>query len=744
MRWLISFVLVLSGFLPLALGAEKTACRVLVSGKDVAPPPDYIPPMLGNGSLCMLVDNQGCQFQRAYAGMTPELCWAGRRYGPPQDQLIPFGHFEQELTCDGKTYPAPSSWTQSLNTSEAVVTCQCDYGDALAVETTVFIPLNHDLVVIKKKLTPKNQSVRSARLEFKYQFAPPGKAGQLPRRTVITPEWNAADGSVDVRYQVDGYQMYKGVLSILSDSTVTPRLTNQTFALAADIAFAAAQPVEITFYVLLADSLDGPDYLARSAQLKALIKTGGFTALLAAHKQEWAAYWAESCVHIPLERLERAYDTAQYHLRCNATKWSCPVGIFDTHWAGRYFGWDEMFCFLGLASSNHLVLSKRIPDFRHAGLRKALERTLSGARYPWETLEDGAEAAPPGFWHDHVFHMSNIALSSWFQYLYTGDLEYLKATGYPVIKGCATFFVQQMIYEDSDGSMFFGKCTDLERLGSARRNPFMTSCGAIFTLEVASVAAQLLKEDEGLAQSWRKTANKLRQSLPHNESQYVPYAGCPDASIAVLGGLFPYPVLGTNDVLQRNAVYEFVRHGVRYGNMYPVGQSVCAWYAGWMAAALAVLGDQTEAVKLLAQAAEGTGCFSEIFEIKEDKVVMHPWFATASGNFVYALNQVLLQCRDDRILIAPAVPAEWREFSFKLPCYGDLVAMVAVKDGRIAHLTLIPGDATKLQQRTLVIPERLFDERALNKKMVASMTTQAGCRLLDVQFKGTITLLETR
>jgi trehalose/maltose hydrolase-like predicted phosphorylase len=62
-------------------------------------------------------------------------------------------------------------------------------------------------------------------------------------------------------------------------------------------------------------------------------------------------------------------------------------------------------------------------------------------------IEDGTEAVPPGFWMEHVFHMSHIAQSAWFQYLYTDDLAYLKTAGYPVVKECARFFLANMCSE---------------------------------------------------------------------------------------------------------------------------------------------------------------------------------------------------------------------------------------------------------------------------------------------------------
>ena len=86
--------------------------------------------------------------------------------------------------------------------------------------------------------------------------------------------------------------------------------------------------------------------------MRAEILALGYDALLAEQRAAWAAYWERSFVRLPEAALMRMYTTAQYHLRANATRWSFPVGLFNTHWAGRYFGWDEMFCYQALESSN--------------------------------------------------------------------------------------------------------------------------------------------------------------------------------------------------------------------------------------------------------------------------------------------------------------------------------------------------------------------------------------------------------
>ncbi|MBU4459319.1 MAG: hypothetical protein KJ579_02025 [Verrucomicrobia bacterium] len=723
--------------------AADDGFRSVVSGGPGPLPAGYVPPLISNGSLCMLLDYLGGQTQRAYCRMTPGIAWAGRRYGPPNDQLVPFGHFEWALDADGQACGAPVAWSQTLDTRAAVTICSNIYERGLTVETTVFTPLGRDLVVARRRIASTVPGTRTVRSTFRYQLTPAGNENRTPRRMTSSCAWNAAAPGAEFRFHADAHRACDGMVSVFSDKPVIAAIDRQAVALTSEFTLDAAKPVEQTFYVLFADSMDGEDFSARAATIQASVRQAGCDGLLARHTEAWAAYWDESYVRLPDARLERVYTTAQYHLRANATRWSFPVGLFNTHWAGRFFGWDEMFCYQALVSSNHRDIARRGPEFRHAGLKVALDRNghygkpgVYGARYPWETLEDGTEAAPPGFWMDHVFHMSNVALAAWFHYLYTSDLTYLEKIGYPVLRECARFFLATMVYTSPDGGMFIGKCTDLERLGPARQNPFMTSCGAIYTLESAAGAAALLKADGAEAAAWRHAAAKLRESLPREGDRYVPYAGCTEESVASLGGLFPYPLFDATDALQRNAVHHFVAHGKVSGNMYPMGQSVCAWYAGWMASALAMLGDTAKPATLLREAAEGAGCFGELFEINEANVSMRPWFATASGNFVYALNQMLVQCRGGEVRIAPAVPNEWTDYAFKLACHGDLLAEVTVSGGRLARLSLLPGDVAAESRRTLVVPKALLEGVRTDAMAVTGVEERDGCCRIAVRIRG--------
>ena len=716
---------------------EAPAYLNTVSGATNAVPKGYVPPLVSNGSLCMLVDYLGGQSQRSYVRMTPTIFWEGHRYGPPKDQLIPFGHFETEVAADGNRLAAPATWTQTLDTRSARVSCRNDYACGLTVETEVFCPFAADVVAVKKRVSAAAGSVKSARLSFAYAFG-------TPRRVACTPAWNAGARRAEFRFEADAHQPCAGLVSVFADRPADGAVKGSTATLSVDCDVAAGQPVEVTFFLAFADSLGGKDFAGRAAALQERLLRLGWDGLLDEHRKAWGAYWDESYVRLPDPKLERTYCTAQYHLRANATKWSFPVGVFNTHWAGRFFGWDEMFCYQALVSSGHAEIARRGPEFRRAGLKIALDRAAHygkpgpyGARYPWETIEDGTESTPPGFWLEHVFHMSNIALAAWFQYLYTEDRSYLEKTGYPVIRECARFFLENMVNELPDGRLIIGKCTDLERLGPAKSNPFMTACGAIYTLESAAKAAGTLGCDPQEAAAWQRAASKLRESLPAEGGRYVPYAGCKDESVASLGGLFPYPLFDEKNALQREAVSNYVRNGRAFGNMYQMGTSVCAWYLGWMAAALAGLGDAVEPVRMLDEAADGAGCFGEMFEINEEQVARTPWFSTASGNVVYALNQMLVQNREDgEIRLARGVPPAWKDYAFKLACYGDLAVEVRVADDRLARLALRPGDAARVHHRALVLPAALAEGVAWNKAVVTGESVRGGSRVVEVQFAG--------
>ncbi len=620
--------------------------RLIACTRQTAAERHYWPVLLGNGDLSLQIDPHGTMDDSLAPGLWNgggaklRIRRAGCRYDSPGRELVSFGWFRQAVAGAGECV----DWTQSLDVARAVATCRCRYARGTVIETGVFCHLERNVIAIRKRV------VEGPLPDYGFEFAMDD-----------SPRLSATCDRERFSYDVDHGHL-RGVLGVHGTGLAwrAPGSFGGTLREAA--LFIAFDEDELAWSV-----------------------GETFESLLTSHTAAWRAYWEESYVRIPDRRVQQVYDTAQYTLRVSSTRWSIPVGLLATHWQGRYFAFDESFCALALLSSGHLGAARKVAAFRHACLPEALRRASQpgngAARFHWETLEDFSEGSPAGYWIEHIFHMASVAMTCFLDYRYSGDLGFLRDKGYPVIRACALFFEQMATAHRADGAAIVGRCTDLERLGGGRENAFMTTCGAIATLDAAARAAATLGIDDELARQWGALASALRLSLPHDGRKYVPFPGCDQKSIAVYSGIYPYAALPADDAKLRAAIDDFDAGGGAFGNMYKLGSGLCTWYAAWKAVIRARLGDGDTALQLLRRAAVETGCFAESFEIYEAN--LRPWFNTSAGVWIQAVNDLLLQVDGDGgVRLAPAVPAEWRAFAFRLQGPGGQRIEAAYRDGK--------------------------------------------------------------
>jgi hypothetical protein len=661
----------------------------------------YAPVLLGNGDLCALVDYRGAQFQnkelyeriKGTGLFFPMVCRAGRRYDTPDRALFTPGHFEDNSA-------EPESWEQTLDIGGAVSE-SCCRTKAGEISSMVLVHAARNIVAIRKRFTAGSR----AGYTFKYFFSP-GGTDSPPKRTVFKS--SELPGGIELLYELDGRELYRGSIALLASVPAKCRAEGNVLFMEWTEA-----PRELDIFICYADSGFGADFPGESESLKKTVRKEGFDGLLASHTAEWRDFWSKSLLEFPDREILKTYRVAAYNLKCYSTRWSIPVGVFPSHWRGLYFGFT--FFNPALCASGHMAEARRVPEFWRSVLDHAVMRTShaqlsypsAGARFSWLSDEFGEEGASPRFWIDHYLHMCSVSLETWTYYLYSSDAVFLEKTAYPILKNCADFFIIQAIYELKGGRVVVGRNTDLERLGPARENAFLTTCGAIAVLEWAADAADLLGVDGGLAVKWRTTAEKLRENLPHDGEKYLPYAGCEERSIAVTGGLYPYGVLPADDPKQLAALEDFRSFGIASaGNMLRAGKGLCAWYAAWLAAVMARLGRSGESLSFLNAAVGMTGYFNEIFEINEPgEHVSVPWCSSCPGTFFQAVHEMFLICRNDSIHISPAVPEGWGDYHFRLRAYDDLTVEVEVRNGKPAKLALTPGRLHSGREKCLVTPK---------------------------------------
>ena len=307
------------------------------------------------------------------------------------------------------------------------------------------------------------------------------------------------------------------------------------------------------------------------------------------------------------------------------------------------------------------------------------------ARFTWEALECGNESAPAGHWNDHIFHMATIALGTYEYYEHTEDKAFL-AEHYPLIRAAAKFYTTHSVYKKGDGSFYVGKCTDLERMGPAKENPLFTLSGVIKTLEICASAATILETDEEYRAECVAVAAGLRKNIPEENGRVVPYLTCPERSIAVFTPKFPFDILQKDDPRLLPAWRDYMAHETSFGNMYRGGNGVNPWYAAWKAIAFARMGMSREAYENLCQCYRSTGEFDDMFEINEESVRFRPWFTTAAGIYLSAVNEMLLQSDGENIFVAPAFEGD---ASFRLSAKGGVTVEAKITDGKLAKIRLL-------------------------------------------------------
>ncbi len=607
----------------------------------------YYPPVLGNGDLSLAIDYEGCQRQITRQFMTPAIFRAGKRYFAPGYPLINFGYFMQDFGSSDLI-----DWTQTLDTENAIMTCNCVFSDGLKASSRIFCHAERALIAFSVSLSETR--------EYKFRHSIP-----YQRRLAMSPVSNHR-----IAYDADSMNHDRGNITLI------PPEGAQSFAWQDGLSF-SIKGRDFTFFLAFDEEESTFDY----------------ESLYASHQKNWHDFWNEGYVRLPSEAIERMYHTGLYHLKIFSTKWSIPMGLFPLHWEGRYFGYDEIYSFDALLSSGHLALAKKIPEFRHSLLGSELQRHKATCEkrgvamsFPVETLENGQEGTPPGFWCEHIFQTAHIGICAGWYAKYSGDKAFLREKGYPLMRSCAEYFRLGHIYRTEDHKTIIGKCTDLERLGAFVENGFVTTCSVICLFRLASEYAEQLGLDGQLAAEWKRLAEELKEGLPKDNEKYLPRIGYAQRSIAVYTGLYPYGVTSENDPLQKAAILDADAHWEDFALQYTTGGKVMSsWYKGMICLAYAHCGRLADAAELLESAAHSVGCFHECFEIYDWRY--RPWFSTAAGALVRAINAMFVQ----NGALVPGILKTWPDFEVKLQ----------IENGRMLYARAVSG---ALQEQKIIEP----------------------------------------
>ncbi|WP_368671728.1 glycoside hydrolase family 65 protein [Lewinella sp. W8] len=195
------------------------------------------------------------------------------------------------------------------------------------------------------------------------------------------------------------------------------------------------------------------DPLNEAERLTIFAKLEGMDRLLRRHREAWTELWKSDIQIEGNLRDQVAVRSALYHLYSFAREGQAyslsPMGLSGLGYNGHVF-WDtEIWMYPGLLALQP-GMARSIMQYRYdrlpAARMNAFAHGYRGAMFPWESADDGSEDTPvwalTGPFQHHI--SGDVAWAMWKYYQTTGDKEWLRSTGWPVIMEVADFFASRV------------------------------------------------------------------------------------------------------------------------------------------------------------------------------------------------------------------------------------------------------------------------------------------------------------
>ncbi|MBY8881062.1 discoidin domain-containing protein [Actinacidiphila acidipaludis] len=223
----------------------------------------------------------------------------------------------------------------------------------------------------------------------------------------------------------------------------------------------------------------------------------GWQPVQSAHERAWARLW-QSDLSVPGDPdLTRRLRAGLFYLissvRDGVTWGPTPGGLSSADYNGHVF-WDADTWMNPALLAGHPDLAQSLLDYRStlldAARANAEAHGYQGAQYPWESADTGSDVGI----HPREIHIdSDVALAQWQFYQATGDLQWLRTKGWPVIKAVAAFWASR-VTPDGKGGYGLDNVQSPDENHDHENNSAYTNAGAIDSLDIATEAAQLVGE----------------------------------------------------------------------------------------------------------------------------------------------------------------------------------------------------------------------------------------------------------
>lgn len=433
----------------------------------------------------------------------------------------------------------------------------------------------------------------------------------------------------------------------------------------------------------------------------------------ARHAAWWCEYWSKSFLTLPDKFFEKNWYIGNYLLASCSRKghypmplqgvWTADDGMLPP-WKGDYHhDLNTQLSYYSYLKSNHIPEGECFVDYLLSleAKAEAFAREFYGCDVGLclPSVMD-IEGNSLGGWPMYSLSTTNTA---WLckaigdHYRYTRDEDYLRTRAYPYIKKYG-LFLEAFMHENDEGKLVLPMSSSPEihdNTKAAYLTPNSTYDLSLirYTFTQLGEFARHLGYDSD-AEKWDALLSKMDE-IPVDADNCLKLAR--DERMAEshrhmshLMPIHPLRQIRYESEEEKRIIDASVADVEKLGIENYVGYSFC-----WLAEFYAIKRDPKKACENLSIfwnyycLPNGFHCNGDY----QDKLggmtfVYRPF--TLEGNFcaIDALQEMFLLDRDGEIVIAPAIPSEWKDYSFKLRSINGVLVTVAVENGRPISVTL--------------------------------------------------------
>ena len=276
--------------------------------------------------------------------------------------------------------------------------------------------------------------------------------------------------------------------------------------------------------------------------------------------------------------------------------------------------------------------------------------------FPWESDDTGDESCPTnaltGTFEHHI--SSDVAIGVWNYYRMTGDREWLRTEGWPVLRAVADFWVSRVDW-NADGSCSIRGVVGADEFAHHVTDNAFTNASAVVALRAAIAAGRLLAAE--MPADWERVADGLRLLTRADgvTDEFEGYAGQTVKQADV--NLLAYPLQVVTDPKAVRADLEYYEPRI-----HPHGPAMSQ---AILSLQWARLGEGAKAWQLYQKGLEGH-LHGPFFAFSETAGHGDTCFMTGLGGFLQLFINGFcgLELTDDGVVQLPAaLPPHWKSIT---------------------------------------------------------------------------------